>query len=466
VASNRHAPEGTYDPYLDDEESGRYGDYGSSYGDDGAYHRQFGSSYGRDDDYASQLTEVYEAQGHEGGPQGHDTFPGHEAPYATHDFGTHDFGTQDFGTQEFATGAFATQEFAAREFGTHEPGTHEFGAQGHEFETSEYGKYEFGPDSVPPVPDAFGPDSPSYEEWNPTEDSVRPVRGRHKLAKQRGGSMARSGAVLGVGMIAAVGAGGMATAQEKPSTAISMPDVAAAADKAKDLPGVKLLSGGSDETVAGQPLTQAALTESDTQAGRTDAGEALRSRILQQAQQQQSAAEASAREAAVDKAADAARAKAAKAEKKQVAAERAKAEDARLAKLAKSFKLPVSGYQLTSQFGDSGGLWVNGHTGTDFAASSGTPIRAIHSGTVKEAGWAGSFGYRTILKLDDGTELWFCHQSSMNVSAGQKVRTGELIGRVGSTGNVTGAHLHLEVHPGGGDAIDPAAWLRGKGLSL
>ncbi|WP_314176169.1 M23 family metallopeptidase [Streptomyces winkii] len=328
--------------------------------------------------------------------------------------------------------------------------------------------YEFGAGEVPPVPDAFGtaPGGPApFEEWNPTEDDVRPVRGRHKLAKQRGGSMARSGAVLGVGMIAAVGAGGMATAQEKPSTSISMQDVANAAGKAKDLPGVKLLSGGSEDTVAGQPLTQAALTESDTKAGRTDAGEALRSRILDQAQQQQSQAENSAKDAAIAKAADAAQAKADKAQKKALAEQRQKAEDARLAKLAKSFKLPVSGYQLTSTFGESGSLWSNGHTGQDFAASSGTPIRAIHSGTIKEAGWAGSFGYRTILKLDDGTELWFCHQSSMNVSAGQKVRTGELIGRVGSTGNVTGAHLHLEVHPGGGAAIDPLAWLRGKGLT-
>ncbi|WP_258396378.1 M23 family metallopeptidase [Streptomyces sp. Amel2xB2] len=312
---------------------------------------------------------------------------------------------------------------------------------------------------MPPVPGAF------EEEWNPTEESVRSVRGRHKLTKQRGGSMARSSTVLGVGMIAAVGAGGIATAQEKPATSISMPDVSAAANKAKDLPGVKLLSGGSDEVAAGQPLTQGALTKGDTDAGRTDAGEALRSRILQQAQTQQSAAEDSARAKAADKAAEAARAKAAKAQDKAEAAQRKKAEDARLAKLAKSFKLPVSGYQLTSGFGESGSLWSNGHTGLDFAASSGTPIRAVHSGTVTSAGWAGSYGYRTIVKMDDGTELWFCHQSSMDVSSGQKVRTGEVIGRVGSTGNVTGAHLHLEVRPGGGSPIDPAAWLRGKGLT-
>ena len=90
----------------------------------------------------------------------------------------------------------------------------------------------------------------------------------------------------------------------------------------------------------------------------------------------------------------------------------------------------------------------------------------MHSGTITEAGWAGSYGYTTVLTLDDGTELWYAHQSSISVSVGQKVSTGDVIGRVGATGNVTGAHLHLEVHSGGaGSGIDPMAWLRGKGLN-
>ncbi|MDX6328005.1 MAG: hypothetical protein QOI83_388, partial [Streptomycetaceae bacterium] len=56
-----------------------------------------------------------------------------------------------------------------------------------------------------------------------------------------------------------------------------------------------------------------------------------------------------------------------------------------------------------------------------------------------------------------------CHQSSMIVTSG-KVTTGQTIGRVGATGNVTGPHLHLEVRPGGGAPIDPMPWLRAKGL--
>jgi murein DD-endopeptidase MepM/ murein hydrolase activator NlpD len=179
------------------------------------------------------------------------------------------------------------------------------------------------------------------------------------------------------------------------------------------------------------------------------------------------AAAAKAKADAVVKAEKEAEAKAAAAKKKAAEEAAAKVEAARLAELAKQYTLPTSSYTITSTFGQAGSLWSSGyHTGLDFAAPTGTLIKAVHSGTVTEAGWAGSYGYRTILTLDDGTELWFCHQSSINVSVGQKVATGDVIGRVGATGNVTGAHLHLEVHPDGNPTgIDPAAWLRGKGLN-
>ncbi|WP_461014368.1 M23 family metallopeptidase [Streptomyces daliensis] len=341
-----------------------------------------------------------------------------------------------------------------------------------------------------PVPDVYGPardggdedGDDAFDEWNPTEDSVRPVRGRHRVGKQRGGGMARSGAVLGVGMIAAVGAGGMATAKDKDPAAISMPDLASAADSVQDLPGVGgLLAGGADdaEAVAAvqAPLSQAGLSEEDAAAGRTDAGEALRARILAQAESQQAEADAAAREAASQAAAAKAATAAAKeakeereeeaeAKKKAEEEKRRKAEAARLAKLDKSYTLPVSSYQLSAGFGSSGGMWQNDHTGQDFASPTGTPVKAIHTGTIKEAGWAGSYGYRIVLELDDGTELWFCHLSSMTKSAGDKVSTGDVIGRVGSTGNSSGPHLHVEVRPGGGDPVDPLAWLRGKGLSV
>lgn len=117
--------------------------------------------------------------------------------------------------------------------------------------------------------------------------------------------------------------------------------------------------------------------------------------------------------------------------------------------------IPVTGYNLTARFGDSGGLWANGHTGLDFAGPSGTTIVSIAAGTVKSAQFDGPYGNRTIVTLPDGTDVWYCHQSSMVVKAGDVVKPGQTIGYTGSTGNVTGPHLHLEIHPNGGPAVDP-----------
>ncbi|WP_137994388.1 M23 family metallopeptidase [Streptomyces vilmorinianum] len=338
-------------------------------------------------------------------------------------------------------------------------------------------------------------DATAWGEWNPTEDSLRQQArsgGRHRVVKQRSG-FARSSTVLGVGVIAAVGAGGMATAKDKPPVSISLPDLNL--PDASELPGVGELISGEDEDANGtgsgtnnlQPLT-ASLTLPADAAGKSDgdsasaatadAGEALRARILQQAEQQQASADAAekaaAEKAAAEKAAAEAAAQAEAAEQAAAEAKRkaeeeaaAKAEAERLAKLAASYALPTSSYTLTSTYGQSGSMWSSGyHTGLDFAAPTGTPVKAVHGGTITSAGWSGSYGYRIVLELEDGTEVWYAHLSSMTASVGQTVGTGDTIGRVGATGNVTGPHLHLEVHTPGGDGIDPAAWLAGKGLSV
>ncbi|MGW5471148.1 M23 family metallopeptidase [Streptomyces chartreusis] len=316
--------------------------------------------------------------------------------------------------------------------------------------------------------DRYRTDEGPFEEWNPTADSIRPVRGRHRVSKQRGGGLARSSTVLGVGVIAAVGAGGMASANSgKPPVAITMPDL-------------PLISDDSSEPAddAATALSTMGETTEQTAQGTSDAGEALRSRIIAQAELQQdqidnkaaAAAVAAAEKEAAEAAAKAEKEAKAKAAAAKAAAEeeaRKKAEAERLAELAKQYTLPTSSYTITSTFGQAGAYWSSGyHTGLDFAAPTGTLIKAIHSGTVTFAGWDGSYGYKTEITLDDGTELWFAHQSSISVSVGQKVNTGDVIGRVGATGNVTGAHLHLEVHPGGSTSgIDPMAWLQGKGLT-
>ena len=343
----------------------------------------------------------------------------------------------------------------------------------------------FSAPAVSRVPDApAAPAAPltarETGEWNPTADTVRPVRGRHRVVKQRNSGMARSGAVLGVGMVAAIGAGGMATANEGHKPPISAPDLASAAQGlaswSSQLPGVDALVGQSADEPTAAPFTQAGVTEEDLRDGQVDAGEALRARILAQAERQQEAADQAAARQAMEEAADQAAEKAAKAEAKRKAEEaaakrraeeaaRRKAEAERLARLARSYTAPLASYQLSSGFGESGAMWSSTHTGQDFAAPTGTPVKAVHSGTVKEAGWAGAYGYRIVLELADGTEIWYCHLSSMTVTGGE-VTTGDVIGRVGSTGNSTGPHLHLEVRPGGGDPVAPLPWLREKGVNI
>jgi murein DD-endopeptidase MepM/ murein hydrolase activator NlpD len=260
----------------------------------------------------------------------------------------------------------------------------------------------------------------------------------------------------------------------KPPVSISLPD----------LPSVGSLFDDSADAAPDEDegsataLSSVGVTTADTEQGTSGAGEVLRNRIMAQAEQQQAQIEAKAladAEAAAAKKADEAAAKAQKeAEAKAAAAKKKaeeeaarKAEEARLAELARQYTLPTSSYTISSSFGQAGAMWSSGyHTGLDFAAPTGTLIKAIHSGTITEAGWAGSYGYRTILTLDDGTELWYCHQSSISVNVGQKVTTGDVIGRVGATGNVTGPHLHFEVHTDGqAGGIDPMAWLRSKGLN-
>ena len=127
-------------------------------------------------------------------------------------------------------------------------------------------------------------------------------------------------------------------------------------------------------------------------------------------------------------------------------------------------ELPVSGYHITGTFGSVSSLWSTVHTGLDFATAYGTPIHAIESGVVIEASYDGAYGNKTVVRLADGTELWFCHQSAQVVQVGDRLRVGDLIGYVGTTGNTTGPHLHLEVHPRGGNAVDPYAALVRLGL--
>ncbi len=118
-----------------------------------------------------------------------------------------------------------------------------------------------------------------------------------------------------------------------------------------------------------------------------------------------------------------------------------------------SFTWPVPGFTSTS----SAYGWrihpIYGtrkfHAGEDIPADSGVPILAAQSGTVTTAGWVSGYGNYTVINHGGGVMTAYGHQSAILVSVGQTVSKGEQIGRVGSTGNSTGPHLHFEVYVNG-----------------
>lgn len=123
---------------------------------------------------------------------------------------------------------------------------------------------------------------------------------------------------------------------------------------------------------------------------------------------------------------------------------------------------PLTTFVLTARFGQCSSNWTACHTGLDFAAAVGRPIRAVQGGRVTFVGWGGRYGRLTKIDHGAGIESWYAHQFTQTVQVGQTVAAGQSIGKVGVTGNTTGPHLHLEIRRGG-TPIDPAAWLSGKG---
>ncbi|MDT3398568.1 peptidoglycan DD-metalloendopeptidase family protein [Streptomyces sp. B1866] len=131
-------------------------------------------------------------------------------------------------------------------------------------------------------------------------------------------------------------------------------------------------------------------------------------------------------------------------------------------RLRPKFMLPVTRHGLSAYFGQAGINWMSVHTGIDFPVSYGTPVMAATDGTVRTQ-WNPAYGNMAIVTSPDGTETWYCHLSSTKIRSGS-VKAGDVIAYSGNSGNSTGPHLHFEVRPGGGSAVDPLPWLRRHGL--
>ena len=135
----------------------------------------------------------------------------------------------------------------------------------------------------------------------------------------------------------------------------------------------------------------------------------------------------------------------------------------RIAAQKAPFATPVkSAFRFTSQFGlrrdpKTGGRRM--HRGVDFAASSGTPIYATADGVVTHSGWHSGYGRLIKIQHEFGIETRYAHLSRLKVKVGQRVSRGDRIGAMGSSGRVTGVHLHYEVRVGD-KAVNPMIYIK------
>ncbi|MFD5101288.1 M23 family metallopeptidase [Streptomyces albidochromogenes] len=242
-----------------------------------------------------------------------------------------------------------------------------------------------------------------------------------------------------------------------------------------------VIGGLASPALAAETSADAAHAVQDT--GLTQAiviGDSLADEIAAQADQQKRAAAKAegARKAEAERKAEAKR----KAQAEAKAEAEARAEKEREERAAKeraaraaerkrlnSYTLPVAGSVVTTGYKTGGNLWSSGsHSGVDFRAASGSSVVSVGAGTVVEAGWGGAYGNNIVIRMNDGTYTQYGHLSSIGVSVGQAVTSGQQIGVSGSTGNSTGPHLHFEARtsPEYGSDMDPVAYLRAHGVNV
>jgi murein DD-endopeptidase MepM/ murein hydrolase activator NlpD len=120
-------------------------------------------------------------------------------------------------------------------------------------------------------------------------------------------------------------------------------------------------------------------------------------------------------------------------------------------------RLPLASAALSSRFGARYHPILGGwrqHSGVDLAAATGTPVTAPSPGVVVAAQWWGGYGLFVAIDHGKGMQTRYGHLSAVSVAPGQQVKTGQVIGYVGSTGNSTGPHLHYEMRLNG-QPLDP-----------
>lgn len=125
--------------------------------------------------------------------------------------------------------------------------------------------------------------------------------------------------------------------------------------------------------------------------------------------------------------------------------------------------LPVKGY-ISSDYGKRKNPMSGEdefHSGLDISTGPGNPVRATADGIVSLSGWSGGNGNFVVLEHGHGFSSFYAHNRMNTVKVGQKVKRGDIIGYVGSTGNSTGPHVHYEIWQDGGH-VNPIKYIKGR----
>jgi murein DD-endopeptidase MepM/ murein hydrolase activator NlpD len=141
---------------------------------------------------------------------------------------------------------------------------------------------------------------------------------------------------------------------------------------------------------------------------------------------------------------------------------RAQAEQLSRKLVAVPVRVPVTGdVDISSSFGVRMDPFLHlaaMHTGIDFRGNAGDPVHATAAGTVTVAGWSGGYGKMVEIDHGNGLATRYGHLSTIEVNVGDKIRLGQIVGRLGSTGRSTGPHVHYETRIDG-EAVDPQKFL-------
>ncbi|MFE1031669.1 M23 family metallopeptidase [Streptomyces sp. NPDC058807] len=370
------------------------------------------------------------------------------------DWGTQAFETGTFETGTFETGSFTTGTFNAGAFDTGAYDATQWNSAGTAPETPEAPE-NAAPDAAPASHEAgstgSNPDSPDDELAAtgelPTvtallEEQEEVVTPAAPIPAPRAGS--RSGA---------------RSRRRQPAKRSALMTIAVPSACVMSVAGIAAASVGG---LSGDEGTEAAASAADA-----DTGEGKAAPVKPSAANNKLDTQLTSLAAGADDFADRASRTQERIDlKAQQAAEKRRAaeEAARKERLRPKFALPVEQHGLSAYYGQAGINWMSVHSGIDFPVSYGTTVMAATDGTVRTQ-YNSAYGNMMIVTAKDGTETWYCHLSSYQVPSGTTVKAGDAIAFSGNSGNSTGPHLHFEVRPSGGSAIDPLSWLRSHGLN-